>query len=115
MIDWTRVSGFDWDAGNARKSSEKHDVSQAEAEEVFFNSRLLVVKDQRHSGQEERFHALGTTDADRHLHITFTLRNNGRLVRVISARDMSRKEREVYGESESRAGGQEVPREGGSG
>jgi uncharacterized DUF497 family protein len=107
MVDWTRVCGFDWDEGNARKSSARHDVSQAEAEEVFFNSPLLVVPDVRHSAHEHRFHALGKTDQDRHLHVTFTLRNDGTLVRVISARDMSRKERQFYGKSERTEGGKE--------
>ena len=65
MIDWTRLEGFDWDEGNSRKSVDKHSVSQAEAEQVFFNDPLLVVEDARHSGREARFHALGRTDAGR--------------------------------------------------
>ncbi|HSV00439.1 MAG TPA: BrnT family toxin, partial [Roseiarcus sp.] len=74
MVDWWRVSGFDWDAGNERKSVEKHRVSQAEAEQAFFNQPLLVLEDDRHSFAEARFHALGRTNEDRRLHITFTLR-----------------------------------------
>jgi hypothetical protein len=93
MIDWARVVGFDWDAGNERKSVEKHRVSQAEAEQAFFNEPLLVLEDDRHSFEEARFHALGRTDEDRRLHITFTLRRDGALIRVISARDMSARER----------------------
>lgn len=99
MVDWTRVAGFDWDAGNARKSSDKHEVSQAEAEQVFFNAPLSIVPDTRHSADEPRFHALGKTDDDRRLHITFTLRSDGTLIRVISARDMHRKERRIYGDT----------------
>jgi uncharacterized DUF497 family protein len=41
-------------------------------------------------------HALGQTDQARLLHLTFTLRRSGELIRVISARDMHRKERSVY-------------------
>jgi uncharacterized protein len=96
MFDWTRVIGFDWDAGNERKSVDKHRVSQAEAEQTFFNEPLLVLEDDRHSFTEARFHALGRTNEDRRLHITFTLRRNGALIRVISARDMSGRERLVY-------------------
>jgi uncharacterized protein len=96
MIDWTRVVGFNWDAGNERKSLEKHRVSQAEAEQAFFKEPLLVLEDDRHSFAEARFHALGRTDEDRRLHITFTLRGNGALIRVISARDMSARERLAY-------------------
>jgi uncharacterized DUF497 family protein len=96
MIDLARVEGFDWDAGNSRKSSEKHGVAQAEAEQVFFNEPLLVLRDDRHSVDEPRYHALGHTDDGRFLHITFTLRGEGRLIRVISARDMHRTERARY-------------------
>ena len=99
MVDWWRVSGFDWDAGNERKSVEKHRVSQAEAEQAFFNQPLLVLEDDRHSFAEARFHALGRTNEDRRLHITFTLRREGALIRVISARDMSARERSAYEKS----------------
>lgn len=93
MIDWTYVSGFGWDDGNARKSVQKHAATQAEAEQVFFNEPLIVAHDAAHSGREQRYHALGRTDDARLLHVTFTLRGNGTLIRVISARDMSRRER----------------------
>lgn len=96
MIDWGRITGFDWDQGNERKSAEKHDFSQAEAEQVFFNEPLLVIADTKHSRDELRIHALGRTDDGRSLHITFTLRQDETRIRVISARDMSRKERSIY-------------------
>ncbi|WP_339750359.1 BrnT family toxin [uncultured Marinobacter sp.] len=96
MINWAQVTGFDWDEGNSRKNAEKHGVSQSEAEKIFFNEPLLVLEDSKHSQAEARFHALGETDDERLLHITFTLRQNGTLIRVISARDMHRKERAVY-------------------
>jgi uncharacterized DUF497 family protein len=96
MLDLGRIEGFDWDEGNARKSVEKHDVSQGEAEQIFFNDPLLIVEDVGHSVRELRLHALGRTDAERLLHVTFTLRSDGRLIRVISARIMHRKERVRY-------------------
>jgi uncharacterized DUF497 family protein len=96
MFDRTNLTGFDWDHGNARKSDQKHGVDQAEAEQAFFNRPLLIVPDARHSAREPRFHALGVTDQGRALHMTFTLRGEGDLIRVISARDMSRKERARY-------------------
>ncbi len=99
MIDWTQIAGFDWDEGNARKSADKHDVSQGESEQVFFNQPLLVVQDSKHSETEARLHALGVTDAGRMLHISFTLRSDGSLIRIISARDMHRKERRIYEQS----------------
>jgi uncharacterized DUF497 family protein len=98
MIDFDRIVGFDWDAGNAWKSTEKHDVSQAEAEQVFFNEPLIIATDNRHSRDEQRFHALGKSDSERCLHVTFTLRKSRSTIRVISARPMNRKERLRYDE-----------------
>lgn len=96
MIDLDRIIGFDWDDGNSRKSADKHAVSQAEAESVFFNDPLILVEDVQHSGRELRFNALGKTGQDRLLHVTFTLRGSGTMIRIISARDMHRKERKFY-------------------
>jgi uncharacterized protein len=96
MIDLSSILGFDWDAGNHRKNEDKHGVGQAEAEEVFFNEPLLTLLDAAHSRREMRYHALGQTSAGRPLHLTFTLRQSGALIRIISARDMNRKERVVY-------------------
>ncbi len=95
MIDLAAITGFDWDSGNARKN-DKHGVSMAQAEQVFFNAPLLLLSDERHSQQEMRYHALGHCDEGRLLHLTFTLREPGSLIRVISARAMHRKERTVY-------------------
>ena len=97
MVDLAAAKEFDWDEGNARKN-EKHGVAAAEAEQVFFNEPLLVLDDAAHSEVEPRFHALGRTDGGRLLHVTFTLRAGGTRIRVISARDMHRKERARYGE-----------------
>ena len=95
MTDLSRIVGFDWDDGNARKN-DKHGISQAEAEEVFFNQPLIVREDTGHSIRESRFHALGKIREGRRLHIKFALRGEGLLIRVISARDMHRKERAIY-------------------
>lgn len=95
-MNWAKITGFDRDAGNERKSADKHSVSKAEAEQVFFNKPLLVLKDEKHSQLEIRFHGLGHTHNNRLLHITFTLRAEDTLIRVISARDMHRKEKKVY-------------------
>ncbi|MCK4707386.1 MAG: BrnT family toxin [Gammaproteobacteria bacterium] len=95
MLDLKIVNGFDWDQGNSRKN-EKHGVCMAETEQVFFNVPLLLLEDKQHSLDENRFHALGRTDEHRLLHITFTLRYSGEKIRVISARSMHQKEREIY-------------------
>ncbi len=96
MINCGQILGFEWDAGNKIKSIENHAFRQSEAEQVFFNQPLLVLEDKKHSQKETRFHALGKTDDARLLHITFTLRSANTLIRVISAREMHRKERTIY-------------------
>ena len=96
MIDLSAIIGFDWDTGNVHKSQDKHDVSAPESEQVFFNRPLMLVEDAQHSQTELRFHAFGVTDANRQLHITLTVRAVGTLIRVISARDMSLRERKWY-------------------
>ncbi|HEY1475663.1 MAG TPA: BrnT family toxin [Pseudolabrys sp.] len=99
MIDLAATEGFDWDDGNARKNLLKHGVSQAEAEQVFAGEPLLAA-DFAHSQVEVRYQALGETSDGRRLHVTFTLRGDNKKIRVISARDMNRKER-VYYEQET--------------
>ncbi|MSP89966.1 MAG: BrnT family toxin [Alphaproteobacteria bacterium] len=96
MIDFGKIEGFEWDDGNSRKSQEKHGVSQAEAEQVFFGEPLLIVPDVKHSTDETRFHALGATGDGRMLHVTFVVRRDGARIRAISACDMHRKERQAY-------------------
>jgi uncharacterized DUF497 family protein len=88
------IAGFDWDAGNIDKNWVKHGVSNAECEEVFFNTPLLIRPDSSHSREESRNAAFGRTDAERPLFVVFLVRNN--YIRVISARDMTDKELEVY-------------------
>ena len=88
------ATGFDWDAGNADKNWQRHQVGAAECEQVFFNQPLVAETDYAHSTDEIRHYALGRTDAGRRLFVVFIVR--GSLVRVISARDMSRRERKEY-------------------
>ena len=90
----SKCKGFQWDTGNLEKNWLKHRVSRLEIEQVFFNRPLLVAVDDQHSQDEQRFFALGRTELGRRLFMVFTVRHN--LIRVISARDMSRREREVY-------------------
>jgi hypothetical protein len=100
MIELSNFVGFRWDIGNARMN-DKHGVSVAEAEQFFFNAPLLLLEDVAHSQDDARFHALGKADAGRLLHITFTLSSSGELIRVISAREMHKKERSVYDQAGS--------------
>lgn len=88
------VEAFDWDEGNIKKNWERHRVSHIECEEVFFNNPLIAREDKPHSTAEDRFYVLGKTDKERLLFVVFTIRSNK--IRVISARDMNRKERKIY-------------------
>ncbi len=97
----SQCTGFDWDENNEWKSWEKHKVFAGECEQLFFNQPLVVEEDIKHSARETRFYALGRTDVDRLLFIVFTVREDK--IRVISARDMSRKERQVYGKNEQKS------------
>ena len=83
-------TGFEWDEANIQKNWERHRVTTEEAEDVFFNDPLVVRSDVQHSKGEKRYYALGRTDSGRYLFVAFTIR--GLLFRVISMRDMNRRE-----------------------
>ncbi len=86
--------GFQWDDGNSEKNWISHLVSKSECEQIFFNQPIRVGNDEKHSETERWFYVLGKTDIERELFIVCTIREA--LIRIISARDMSKKEREVY-------------------
>lgn len=96
-ITLQHCTGFSWDDGNQNKNQYKHGVTRSECEQVFFNDPLLLYDDLKHSQNERRLYALGMTDSNRRLFVAFTIRKN--LIRVISARNMSKKEREVYAQT----------------
>jgi hypothetical protein len=87
-------TGFQWDESNIEKNRINDNVRWTECEEVFFNEPLMVESDEKHSDAEPRFYVLGRTDEARLLFVSLTIRD--KLIRIISARDMSRRERKVY-------------------
>jgi len=89
------LEGFEWDEGNRTKNWERHQVTTTECEEIFFNVPLLLQEDIKHSQQEPRYYVLGKTNAGRLLFAAFAVRELK--IRVISARPMSQKERQIYG------------------
>jgi uncharacterized DUF497 family protein len=95
-------SGFEWDEANTQKNWDRHRASSDDAEAVFFNEPLVVRSDIRHSRREKRYYALGQTDSGRYLFVAFTIRRS--LVRVISVRDMNRRERDAYAKHQDQAG-----------
>ncbi|MEK6791731.1 MAG: BrnT family toxin [Deltaproteobacteria bacterium] len=90
----SECAGFEWDEHNSIKNWQRHGVTPSECEEIFFNRPLVVAEDAKHSAKEARFYALGAADSGRRLFIVFTVRRG--LIRVVSAREMSRKERGLY-------------------
>jgi uncharacterized DUF497 family protein len=97
MVDFAQVNGFEWDNANRDKNWIMHQATWTEAEEPFFLQPLLVYPDPLHSQSEDRFYLLGRTSQDRRLFIVFTIRKDK--IRVISARDISKKERALYNEA----------------
>ena len=94
MDEFSNCVGFEWDEGNSEKNWIRHHVTIPECEQVFFNQPLVLAGSERLSVSESRFYALGQTYTGRRLFIVFVIRSE--LVRVVSARDMSRRERRVY-------------------
>ena len=99
MVETDSLDGFEWDEGNLTKNWDRRQVSGAECEEVFLNVPLLLADDIKHSAGEARHYVLGQTNGGRLLSIAFTVR--GARIRVISARPMSGKERQIYGQANS--------------
>ncbi len=95
--------GFEWDEGNSNKNWHHHAVTDGECEDAFFNLPLIIASDKEHSETETRLFALGQTDARRWLFIAFIVRNN--LIRVVSARDMTKSETRKYVEKIKRDSG----------
>lgn len=96
MIDWTAITGFQWDEANATKNHDKHGVGCPEAESVFLAADPRILEELKHSTPaESRWHGFGTSSHQRPLSITFTLRYP--LIRISSARPMNSRERKSYG------------------
>ena len=89
----TSPAEFEWDKHNV-EHIHKHKVEPGECEQIFFNIPLVVKPDLIHSRREERYFALGKTNMNRTLLVIFTIRKTR--MRVITARDASKKERISY-------------------
>ena len=85
---------FEWNQGNKSKNWARHKVADEECEEVFFDTYKKILKDRLHSGKEARHILIGQTKKQRVLFLVFTIRSHG--IRVISARDLNKKEKHLY-------------------
>lgn len=92
----SNCKGFEWNEGNSNKNWHLHRVTDGECEDIFFNLPLIVAADAKHSNRKKRFYALGRTENNRWLFVAFTVREN--LIRVVSARDITRREQRKYAE-----------------
>ena len=91
---------FEWDAAKAAANLVKHGVSFEDAVSVFADMEALDGPDLRHSAAEARFLRVGRAVSRSVLAVAYTVRrrDDGEVVRIISARRASRKERRAYHE-----------------
>lgn len=87
---------FEWDENKAAANLSKHEVSFNEAKTVFEDPLFVIFYDPIHSSEEQRYIIIGQSDRKRVLIVAFTERGN--VIRLISARKATRKEREDYEE-----------------
>jgi uncharacterized protein len=88
---------FEWDDNKARLNAKNHGVGFDEAATVFVDPLARIFDDEAHSSEESREIVIGHSSYDRLLLVCFTERGN--VVRIISARKATRKERNDYEES----------------
>ncbi len=101
LIDWLESQqgfSFDWDDGNSSKSLVKHGVSCEEVESVFYQPETIRVLGEQITpkANEPRYGLFGMTIKGKFVFVCFTLRGSG--MRIISARELNRKERIAYEE-----------------
>jgi len=89
---------FTWDPNTAASNLRKHQVSFGEAQTVFLDERALVIPDPDHSAEEERFVILGMSRAARVLVVVHCFRQEGAVIRIISARRAGTNEQQPYWE-----------------
>ncbi len=94
MINFSKITGFDWNKGNIDKNFQKHNITDQESESVFFDPHKKILKDTHHSKSEKRFILIGKSKQNRKIFIAFTIRKNK--IRIISARLLNKKEYYLY-------------------
>jgi len=94
MLRLDKYVSFEWDSGNYDKSYQKHGISPSEAEEVFLDKNLIIVRDVKHSQTEVRYIIIGKTIEKKLLFVVFTTR--GKKIRIISVRIANKKEKKHY-------------------
>ena len=83
---------FEWDEEKARKNFEKHGVYFQTARRVFWDENRIEIFDEAHSTEEERYNVIGMVN--KILFVVYTER--GERIRIISAREATAEEKDVY-------------------
>jgi hypothetical protein len=87
---------FDWDPKKAAENVKKHGVTFEEARTVFFDERAKLIDDPDHSEDEDRFVLLGVSNTLKVILVCHCYRQEGNVIRIISARKASRHETKQY-------------------
>lgn len=87
---------FDWDPVKAESNKKKHGVSFEEAQSVFYDEFAVQFFDEENSESEDRFLMLGVSDAAHLLIVCHCERDQGNIIRIISARKATKNERKYY-------------------
>lgn len=87
---------FEWDARKAAANLRQHEISFEEAKTVFLDDEALLIPDEEHSTDEDRFMIMGFSMQLRILVVCHCYRESGDVIRIISARKASRTERNQY-------------------
>ncbi len=87
---------FDWDLAKAAANLRKHQISFEEAKTVFFDDFAMQFFDDEHSQNEDRFIMLGMSSVARLLVVCHCEREQGEVIRIISARKATRNESTFY-------------------
>ena len=89
---------FEWDTDKAIANLKRHKVSFQEASTVFGDTLSITIVDPDHSVGEQRYIIIGSSYMERILMVSHT--DRGERIRIISARELTRKERKAYEEGE---------------
>ena len=87
---------FEWDAAKAEANLKKHQVSFEEAKSVFYDELAVQFFDEAHSIDEDRFIMLGMSSGASLLIVCHCEREDGSVIRIISARKATKRERIFY-------------------
>ena len=88
---------FEWDKTKSKANERKHGVGFDEATTVFYDDDALLFDDPDHSDNEDRFLLFGLSSKARALVVVHCERQDGGVIRIISAREATARERAVYG------------------